>query len=114
MIHEIGLSIVSPFIHATLALLYLILPSVQILCDVIQSGGIIGGPYVDPRDKNYKPVDLIFCNPDLIWKTDFPNSRLGQGGFKEAFKGVYKVNLLRELHGYYPRLIKASYSTRRL
>ncbi|TFK74535.1 HAD-superfamily hydrolase [Pluteus cervinus] len=62
---------------------------VQVLCDVIQSGGIIGGPYINLKD--HKPVDLIFCNPDLLWRSDFPNSRLGQGAFKEAFQGVFKA-----------------------
>ncbi len=59
-------------------------------CDVIQSEGIIGGPYV-PLDKQKKPVDLIFCNPDLIWRADFERPRIGQGGFKVAFQAVFKV-----------------------
>ncbi|KIY71122.1 HAD-superfamily hydrolase [Cylindrobasidium torrendii FP15055 ss-10] len=60
---------------------------IQILCDVIQSGGRIGAPYVD---QGHKPVELVFCNPDLIWKADFPQPRLGQGAFKDAFQAVYK------------------------
>ncbi|KAF9453937.1 HAD-superfamily hydrolase [Macrolepiota fuliginosa MF-IS2] len=60
----------------------------QILCDIIQSDGIVGGPYVDPK-KNQDPVELVFCNPDLLWKSEFPRPRLGQGGFKAAFQGVY-------------------------
>ncbi|KAF5351899.1 hypothetical protein D9756_007478 [Leucocoprinus leucothites] len=62
----------------------------QILCDIIQSGGVVGGPHIDPM-KNPDPVELVFCNPDLLWKSDFPRPRLGQGGFKAAFQGVYQA-----------------------
>lgn len=62
----------------------------QILCDIIQSDGIVGGPYVDPRT-NQDPVELVFCNPDLLWKSNFPRPRLGQGGFKVAFQGIYQA-----------------------
>ncbi|KAJ7782825.1 hypothetical protein B0H16DRAFT_1658306 [Mycena metata] len=41
---------------------------VQVLCDVIQSAGVIGGPYV-PLQQQTKPC---------------------QGGFKAAFQGVFK------------------------
>lgn len=60
----------------------------QVICDVIQSGGIVGGPYgaVPPR-----PIELVFCNPDLLWRSDFERPRLGQGAFREAFQAVYKV-----------------------
>ncbi|KIJ67500.1 hypothetical protein HYDPIDRAFT_84195 [Hydnomerulius pinastri MD-312] len=61
---------------------------IQIMCDVIQSGGIVGGPYVP--DHARKSVDLIFCNPDLIWRSDFERPRMGQGAFKEAFQAVFK------------------------
>ncbi|KAJ7128944.1 HAD hydrolase [Mycena crocata] len=63
---------------------------VQVICDVIQSEGIIGGPYVDLGKQN-SPVELFFCNPDLIWQGAFQRSRLGQGAFKEAFQGVFKA-----------------------
>ncbi|KAH6914224.1 HAD-like domain-containing protein [Coprinopsis sp. MPI-PUGE-AT-0042] len=61
---------------------------VQILCDIVQSGGIVGGPPV-PADSRTNPVNLIFCNPDLLWKSDFEQPRIGQGGFKEAFQAVH-------------------------
>jgi ribonucleotide monophosphatase NagD (HAD superfamily) len=62
--------------------------SVQVATDVILSGGIIGGPY----DYELKQkVELVFCNPDLVWKSDFPRSRFGQGAFKTAFQAVFKV-----------------------
>lgn len=62
---------------------------IQVMCDLIQSRGVMGGPYLGADAR--KAVDLVFCNPDLIWKSDFDRPRLGQGAFKEAFQGVFKV-----------------------
>jgi hypothetical protein len=62
---------------------------IQVICDVLQSGGIIGGP---PVAQPTKHIDLIFSNPDLIWGSDFPRPRFGQGAFKTAFQAVYKVH----------------------
>ncbi len=60
------------------------------MVDVIRSRGLIGEPYLDaPADQ--QPVELVFCNPDLLWKSDFSQSRLGQGAFREAFQAVYQV-----------------------
>ena len=83
---------------------------IQVMLDVIRSRGIIGGPYLDAhaeasqteqpsqirmgRDSSSSssnPVELVFCNPDLLWKSDFPQPRIGQGAFREAFQAVYKV-----------------------
>ncbi|EPQ54702.1 HAD hydrolase [Gloeophyllum trabeum ATCC 11539] len=60
---------------------------VQILCDLVQSGGIIGAPYLPVSEQN--KVDLVFCNPDLLWRAAFDRPRLGQGAFREAFQAVY-------------------------
>jgi HAD superfamily hydrolase (TIGR01456 family) len=59
----------------------------QIMCDVIQ--GIIGG---GSHENNHaqKPVDLVFCNPDLIWQSDFKAPRMGQGAFRVAFQAVFQ------------------------
>ena len=65
---------------------------VQVACDVIQSAGIIGGPY-KPVEDGQNPVELVFCNPDLLWKSDFDRPRLGQGAFKFAFQAIYKVDI---------------------
>ncbi|KAJ6497823.1 HAD-like domain-containing protein [Mycena sanguinolenta] len=62
----------------------------QVICDVIQSAGLIGGPYV-PLEKQTNPIELVFCNPDLIWRSDFERPRLGQGAFKVAFQSVFKA-----------------------
>ncbi|KAF8995474.1 HAD-like domain-containing protein [Cyathus striatus] len=63
---------------------------IQVLCDIIQSGGIIGAPYISVQQQLSNPTAIIFCNPDLLWKSDFERPRLGQGAFKEAFQSVYK------------------------
>lgn len=66
------------------------------MLDIIRSRGIVGGPYLAhpgqfEEKEGLKPVDVIFCNPDLIWKSDFERPRLGQGAFRDAFQAVYKV-----------------------
>jgi ribonucleotide monophosphatase NagD (HAD superfamily) len=62
--------------------------SVQVASDAILAGGIIGGPH----DYELKQkVELVFCNPDLVWKSEFPRPRFGQGSFKAAFQAVFKV-----------------------
>ncbi|OJA10508.1 hypothetical protein AZE42_01703 [Rhizopogon vesiculosus] len=64
---------------------------IQIICDVIQSRGVIGSY----RESNHmrKPVDLVFCNPDLIWQSDFEAPRMGQGAFKIAFQAVFQASM---------------------
>ncbi|KAI0666561.1 HAD hydrolase [Trametes maxima] len=89
---------------------------IQVIIDVIRSRGLIGGPYLDmpsPADqqplpqeaRSHKlegsvqeqdaPIELVFCNPDLLWKSDFPQPRVGQGAFREAFQAVHKSLLGR-------------------
>ena len=62
---------------------------IQVMIDVILSRGIVdrSRPVVDGAT----PVELIFCNPDLLWRSEFPRPRLGQGAFREAFQAVFKV-----------------------
>ncbi|KAF7796076.1 hypothetical protein EIP86_007247 [Pleurotus ostreatoroseus] len=62
---------------------------VQVLCDVLQSGGLVGGPYTDDAARRNE-VELVFCNPDLIWRNEFERPRIGQGAFRVAFQAVYK------------------------
>jgi ribonucleotide monophosphatase NagD (HAD superfamily) len=65
------------------------------MLDVVRARGIVGGPYLPhpmhKGDEHSKPVEVIFCNPDLIWRSDFERPRLGQGAFRIAFQAVYKV-----------------------
>ncbi|TFK48616.1 HAD-superfamily hydrolase [Heliocybe sulcata] len=63
---------------------------VQVLCDVVQSGGVIGGPYLPIEEQLKSGPELVFCNPDLLWRSDFERPRLGQGAFREAFSAVYQ------------------------
>jgi ribonucleotide monophosphatase NagD (HAD superfamily) len=44
-----------------------------------------------PAREAGREVKLIFCNPDLLWKADYPRPRLGQGAFREAFQAVHTV-----------------------
>lgn len=37
-------------------------------------------------------VELVFCNPDLVWGSEFPIERIGQGGFRVALLSVYNVS----------------------
>ncbi|KAF8499592.1 HAD-like domain-containing protein [Russula emetica] len=61
---------------------------IQVMTDVILSRGIINRSR--PID-GATPVELIFCNPDLLWRSEFPRPRLGQGAFREAFQAVFKA-----------------------
>lgn len=67
----------------------------QILLDLVRSGGYIGRPAISASKRAQRDekddVELVFCNPDLLWRAKFSQPRLGQGGFKEAFQAVYKV-----------------------
>jgi len=66
---------------------------IQVMCDLIQSGGVIGGPH---KHSN-KPVELIFCNADLLWRSDFDQPRFGQGAFLAAFQAVFKASPIHQL-----------------
>lgn len=63
---------------------------IQVMIDVLRAeDGVIGAPY---RAKDDPPVvELVFCNPDLLWRNEFPRHRFGQGVFKESFQAVHKL-----------------------
>ena len=65
------------------------------MVDVLRSGTRCpGAPYrpVNGGDIHGEPaVELVFCNPDLLWRGSFERPRLGQGAFVEAFQAVYKA-----------------------
>ncbi|CCO27122.1 putative CDP-alcohol phosphatidyltransferase class-I family protein C22A12,08c [Rhizoctonia solani AG-1 IB] len=63
----------------------------QIVCDVLQGRYVESSLWEEMKKANPNPVDLIFCNPDLIWRAAFPQPRLGQGGFITAFQAVYQA-----------------------
>ncbi|KAG1470748.1 hypothetical protein G6F56_002503 [Rhizopus delemar] len=60
---------------------------IQIMLDALCSNkGVLG-----TRKEVYsvQDVPLYWSNNDLIWSTDFPAPRLGQGAFKNAVEGLY-------------------------
>ncbi|KAG8823121.1 hypothetical protein FRC17_009399 [Serendipita sp. 399] len=79
-------------------------PDVQILLDLVRYGSKTrpafadkgkrkGGDYrrhsATTNDDGDERVELIFCNPDLVWRGAYPEPRLGQGGFREAFQSLH-------------------------
>lgn len=70
----------------------------QIIKDVLLSKGGIMGTLSDKNgnlslpNKGYQQdgqPPLYFSNPDLLWAAKYHLPRLGQGGFREAFEGVW-------------------------
>ncbi|KAI0058631.1 HAD-superfamily hydrolase [Artomyces pyxidatus] len=86
---------------------------IQVMTDVLLSQGIIGGPYIHSSTETSKgkpPVKVVFCNPDLQWRSEFERPRLGQGAFRVAFQAVFKA-LSGEEYPYvqYGKPTKATY-----
>ncbi|KAI7888702.1 HAD-like domain-containing protein [Mucor mucedo] len=68
----------------------------QIMLDALCSkDGILGSR---KGDYSTQDVPLYWSNNDLIWSTDFPAPRLGQGAFKIALDSLYKKLTDHELH----------------
>lgn len=73
---------------------------VQLLLDILLSHkGIVGTYSARNGDKSLPnhgyqsdgQPPLYFTNPDLLWASSYPLSRLGQGGFREALSGVWNA-----------------------
>ena len=71
---------------------------IQILLDVLLSREGIMGTYSAKNNDHTLPNNgyqqdgqpqLYFSNSDLLWAAAYPLSRLCQGGFREAFEGVW-------------------------
>ncbi|KAL8782065.1 MAG: hypothetical protein Q9213_005737 [Squamulea squamosa] len=66
----------------------------QLIIDILLSeGGVLGTMRSDshPNHDHLAPnIPLYFSNPDLHWASQYHLPRLGQGGFKAAFMGVWK------------------------
>jgi len=58
------------------------------MCDVLRGNGFLAEPTSHPSAND---VEVIFCNPDLLWKNEWEGPRLGQGGFRKAWEGVWSV-----------------------
>lgn len=67
---------------------------IQIMCDILLGNGYITAGTPQAREKKPTAVDVIFCNPDLLWKNEFEVSRFGQGGFRFAWEAVWRVSFL--------------------
>ncbi|KAG8893338.1 hypothetical protein FRB99_002040 [Tulasnella sp. 403] len=68
----------------------------QITCDLLRSRSkVFRQPYKTTGELSgptpTNNVDLIFCSPDLLWKSDYPLTRFGQGAFKEAVQAAFKA-----------------------
>ena len=72
----------------------------QIILDLLfSSGGYLGS--FSPKNNNPSLPNrgylqdgqppLYFSNPDLFWAAAYPLPRLGQGGFRGAFQGVWNA-----------------------
>ncbi|RPB08758.1 HAD-superfamily hydrolase [Morchella conica CCBAS932] len=63
---------------------------IQLLIDVVMSDkGRLGTKRRADDDSPHVP--LYFSNPDLLWANKYHLPRLGQGGFREAFVGVFRA-----------------------
>ena len=83
--------------------------SSQILLDIVRFGTKTKSAYGPAARKSNEPrpelkdqVNLVFCNPDLIWRGAFTEPRLGQGGFIKAFTTLHSVLRPFPASGYRP------------
>jgi HAD superfamily hydrolase (TIGR01456 family) len=60
----------------------------QLICDVILGGGVPGRAPGDVPEGT-APVEVVFSNPDLLWASDHPAPRLGQGGFAACMEALH-------------------------
>ncbi|KAL1918677.1 uncharacterized protein VTP21DRAFT_2699 [Calcarisporiella thermophila] len=68
----------------------------QIIVDVLTSrGGFLGT--AQDTDKPTQQVPIYFSNPDIIWSTDFPLPRYGQGAFRLALDALFEWTTGRKL-----------------
>ncbi|KAK5090886.1 hypothetical protein LTR05_001063 [Lithohypha guttulata] len=73
---------------------------VQLVLDIMLSHKGIVGTYSPKNGKKDLPNHgyqadgqpvIYFSNPDLLWASAYPLSRLGQGGYREALCGVWRA-----------------------
>ncbi|KAH6838131.1 hydrolase family protein / HAD-superfamily protein [Perilla frutescens var. hirtella] len=55
---------------------------IQVLCDILTSGGI-------PGEKNWHQPPLYFAADDLQYQAAFPSERLGMGAFRISLESVF-------------------------
>ncbi|BDA43176.1 Haloacid dehalogenase-like hydrolase domain-containing 5 [Coccomyxa sp. Obi] len=82
----------------------------QIMTDVILGGGVLGR-WKCPGEGDRVTVPVYFSNPDLLWATDYPAPRFGQGAFAAALRELYHQTTGKELeHHYYGKPNRAPYA----
>lgn len=47
------------------------------------------GKWTQHRKTDAQTVKVFFSNPDLLWATDYPAPRFGQGAFAAALKTLH-------------------------
>ncbi|EIN12080.1 HAD hydrolase, partial [Punctularia strigosozonata HHB-11173 SS5] len=70
----------------------------QILLDIVLGSGSITGPITRLRASEPERFPVYFCNPDLLWRSSFPRSRLGQGAFIHTLQNIYHQYGITEPH----------------
>lgn len=60
------------------------------------SGGVLGR-WKCAKEGDGVHVPVYFSNPDLLWATDYPAPRFGQGAFAAALRELYQQVLPRML-----------------
>jgi HAD superfamily hydrolase (TIGR01456 family) len=63
---------------------------IQIISELLQAEGGILGTRRDDLGVGKQDLEVIFCNPDLLFGSDYPTSRYGAGAFKSALKAIHK------------------------
>ncbi|KAK2985583.1 hypothetical protein RJ640_025016, partial [Escallonia rubra] len=58
------------------------LTSVNVLCDILRTGGLPG------RENSYQPP-LYFAHDDLAYQALFPSERLGMGAFRVGLESIF-------------------------
>jgi ribonucleotide monophosphatase NagD (HAD superfamily) len=64
---------------------------IQVMIDILRSRTRSPGAPYRSLDQEENHVKLVFCNPDLLWRSALDQPRIGQGAFIQAFQAVYKV-----------------------
>eukprot|EP00470_Lotharella_oceanica_P003915 CAMPEP_0170172240 /NCGR_PEP_ID=MMETSP0040_2-20121228/5479_1 /TAXON_ID=641309 /ORGANISM="Lotharella oceanica, Strain CCMP622" /LENGTH=471 /DNA_ID=CAMNT_0010412803 /DNA_START=50 /DNA_END=1465 /DNA_ORIENTATION=+ len=61
---------------------------IQLITDVLLSSR--------PGEVEFEPdrrIPVVFSNPDLLWKTQYPHARFGQGAFRLSLEACYRARL---------------------
>ncbi|KAL7411169.1 HAD-like domain-containing protein [Mrakia frigida] len=66
----------------------------SVMSELIASeGGVLG----TVRKEGEQEVEVYFCNPDLVWGSDYPLARYGAGAFKSSLLTIHKESTGQEI-----------------